>query len=190
MPARSQAWRPGYTLLEMLLVLALMSALAAIAVPSLQGPLADRRLRSAAEHVRAAWLTARSEAMTSGQIHIFRYEAQSNQYEIGPWEGADSALETATAGTAASSLQTLPDGVTFVGGNQQEDTRSAQVSSQMGSAAGATSAPPVMFYTDGQTSTVELQLAHEFGLGVTLSLRGLTGVVSMSDTFPLEEAAR
>lgn len=183
--------RPGYTLLEMLLVVAMMSALAAVAIPSFQGPLADRRLRSAAEHVRAAWLTARSEAMTSGQIYLFRYEPQSNQYTIGPWEGADAAIETATAAAGTARAQTLPDGVTFVGSSQQHDARSARATADMGAAAGGgATAPPVLFYADGQTSTIELQLAHELGLGVTLSLRGLTGVVSMSDTFPLEEAAR
>jgi len=185
------SWRRGYTLLELLLVLALMSALAAVAIPSLHGPLADRRLRSAAEHVRAAWLTARSEAMTSGQIYLFRYEPQSNQYTIGPWEGADAALESATPAMSVPRAQTLPDGVTFVGSSQQQDARSVRATADMGAAAGGgATAPPVLFYADGQTSTVELQLAHELGLGVTLSLRGLTGVVSMSDTFPLEEAAR
>jgi type II secretion system protein H len=183
--------RRGYTLLEMLLVVAMMSALAAVAMPSFEGPLADRRLRSAAEHVRATWLTARSAAMTSGQIYLFRYEPQSNQYTIGPWEGADAAVETATAGAGTPRTDTLPDGVIFVGGSQQQDSRSARMSDDMGSAAGGGgTAPPVLFYADGQTSTVELQLAHELGLGVTLSLRGLTGVVSMSDTFPLKEAAR
>ena len=177
----------------MLLVLALMSALAAVAIPSFQGPLADRRLRSAAEHVRAAWLTARSEAMTSAQIYMFRYEPQTADYTIGPWDGDGSGVETASVSSSAVSATptTLPEGVVFVGGQTQQDTRSAAVGARAGaSAVGGSSAPPVLFYTDGSTSTVELQLAHEIGLGVTLSMRGLTGVVTMSDTYSLEEAGR
>src|SRR5688500_11098386 len=85
----------GFTLLEMLLVLALMTALAAVSIPSFQGPLADRRLRSGAEHVRAAWLTARAEAMTSAQIQMFRYQPQTGDYSIGPWEGDESLVDAA-----------------------------------------------------------------------------------------------
>jgi prepilin-type N-terminal cleavage/methylation domain-containing protein len=184
--------RGGFTLLEMLLVLALMSALAAVAIPSFQGPLADRRLRSSAEHVRAAWLTARSEAMTSAQIYMFRYEPQTGDYTIGPWDGDGSGVETASnsLSVVSGAPTTLPEGVTFVGGSTQQDTRSAAVDATGASAIGGSSAPPVLFYTDGSTSTVELQLAHEIGLGVTLSMRGLTGVVTVSDTYSLEEAAR
>jgi type II secretion system protein H len=183
--------RPGFTLLEMLLVLALMTALAAIAVPSLQGPLADRRLRSGAEEVRAAWLTARSEAMTSAQIYMFRYEPQTGNYTIGPWDGDQAALDatsTASAGIAGS-VTTLPEGVTFIGGVQQQDTRAATGGSG-GSIGGGSSAPAVLFYTDGSTSTVQLELRHEIGLGIHLSMRGLTGAVSVSDTYALEEAGR
>ena len=176
----------------MLLVLALMSALAALAIPSFQGPLADRRLRSAAEHVRAAWLTARSEAMTSGQIYMFRFEPETADYTIGPWEGGDPLEAASVASSELGATPTvLPEGVTFVGGVALQDTRSAAAGADAGaSAAGGSSAPPVLFYTDGSTSTAELRLAHEIGLGVTLSMRGLTGVVTMGDTYPLEEAPR
>lgn len=57
----------GFTLLELLLVLALLVVLAAVSWPALRKPLASRRLRQAGQAVRIEVARARLEAMRTGQ---------------------------------------------------------------------------------------------------------------------------
>ena len=92
--------RQGLTLIEMLLVLALVVAMAAMVVPTL-GVFDDEYLRQAAEQVRGDWTAARVEAMTSGLTQVFRYEIETGEYVLQPWEGDDALLE-ASAGASAS----------------------------------------------------------------------------------------
>ncbi len=58
---------PGFTLVELLVTIAVMSILAVAAAPGLQGFVADGRLSSASVSLRSAIELARSEAMTSGR---------------------------------------------------------------------------------------------------------------------------
>lgn len=62
----------GLTLLEVLLTLAIMTAVAALALPMLDGMLGNRRLVRGAEVVRVQMMNARLQAMRSGRIHLMR----------------------------------------------------------------------------------------------------------------------
>ncbi|MBN2217459.1 MAG: prepilin-type N-terminal cleavage/methylation domain-containing protein, partial [Pirellulales bacterium] len=63
--------RRGVTLIELLLVLAILALVAATAWPSLERSLADQRLRDAADTIRAEWQHARAQAMSSGVAYQF-----------------------------------------------------------------------------------------------------------------------
>lgn len=76
--------------------------------------------------------------------------------------------------------QQLPPGVTFSAAQVALDNRGAAVSSAIGA---SEQALPILFYPDGTTSDALLQLQNEEGERVTLSLRGLTGIVQVG---PLE----
>ena len=80
----------------------------------------------------------------------------------------------------------------FADVNQADDARAESVVAEAGSSGGGlntATAPPVMFYPNGTTSSVELQVQHEQGQALTVSMRGLTGIVSLSDLY-VSEAAR
>jgi type II secretion system protein H len=179
-PAR----RSAFTLFEMMLVLALVAILAAMVLPELQGPIARQRLRSAAETIRAAWNNARSDAMMTGEIHLFRYEPDSGNYAVQRWINADTSSSSgpgAGASTASDEPMMLPDEVTFLVGNQT-DVRAEYAAAEM-EGADTGSAPSVMFYPDGSTSTVELEIANKYDTRVRISMRGLTGVVTTSEPY-------
>ena len=75
-PRRGQA---GYTLTELVIVVAILSIAAAVAVPSLRsGP--DKQLGLAAGQFASAIRFARSESIRTGQPHGFRF--LTNQYRI------------------------------------------------------------------------------------------------------------
>ena len=49
--------------------------------------------------------------------------------------------------------------------------------------------PPVLFYSDGTTSDADVVLVNERNTAIRISLRGLTGIASVSDDFRLNVAA-
>jgi len=190
---RYRAVRPrpphGVTLLELLLVLAVLAAAAALAWPALQRPLADQRLRKAADLIRAQWVTARVEAMESGETILFRCTPGGNRYSLqlaalalADPQAADA--QTALAGPAQGETlaaddfnpQTglLPEGVSFVGAEQ------IVLAGQSGLQPGASQAcTDLLFQPDGTTTDSRLVLCNQDGSTIELTLRGLTGVVTV-----------
>ena len=142
--ARSWRARRALSLLEMMLVLAVLVAVAALVLPSLQGPLDDQRLLKSADLIRAQWTKARVTAMKNGRLYVFRYVTASNEYSVEPWSGeidsVEASLTEGTENTAALPRvtderphplgiagQRLPDGIQFFAGEAQMDARLASV---------------------------------------------------------------
>lgn len=62
--------RAGFSMLELVVALAIVGALAAAGVPRIQQFVANQRAKSAARSVADAFLLARSEAIRTGDAHI------------------------------------------------------------------------------------------------------------------------
>ncbi len=60
----------GYTLLELMVVVAIIGAAAALAIPSLSSSSSNERLRDAAIGISGALNYARSEAIRTGNVHL------------------------------------------------------------------------------------------------------------------------
>jgi Tfp pilus assembly protein FimT len=197
-PFRGSRNRSSFTLLELLLVLALIVVLFSLSIPALRRPMATQRLRKAADAVRSEWTRTRVRAMRSGRIHAFQYELNTaNRYRVSPWQMDSDALEAADATqsgfrTDASPSErmyqaefALPEGVSITS-SENKDVRSfllaQDVSGQVDRALGGQwSDPPVYFYPDGTASTSELLLRNTYGDSIRLRLRGLTGLVEVSE---------
>lgn len=76
------AKKSGYTLLEMLIVLAILATLAAMTIPSMRGPLDKSRLRGASRQVQAALAKARFFSIRKGTQIEFRYQLNGNGWVI------------------------------------------------------------------------------------------------------------
>src|SRR6476660_9963398 len=87
--------RRGYTLMELLLVLAILVIAAAVTAPSLGRTLRRTALTAAASDVRAALTKAHVLAMKSGRTHMFQYELGGLKYKIEPYIAGDDELESA-----------------------------------------------------------------------------------------------
>lgn len=214
-PARTSA--RGFTLLELMLVLAIVVAAASIAIPMVAGPLEGQRLLKAGDQVRAAWNRARVTAMRTGRIHAFRFQLQTNLYVIEPVASPEDYLESGVqqfgpGGLAAGPQQPVPpfaaaqgpagmsadgllqpkeigDNVVFVNVASQIDLRSSRVLEQMQNAGdmGAIS-EPILFYPDGTSSTAQLLLSNDRQEDfVVVKLRGLTGMAYVSSLLTAEE---
>lgn len=64
----------GFTLIEIIVVLVILTLIASIGVPMLRGTLVQQQLKYAADQIRSEWLDARVRAMEEGQIFCIRYK--------------------------------------------------------------------------------------------------------------------
>jgi len=62
----------GFTLIEVILVLAILVLVAALGIPLLRGTLAQQELKFSADQLRGEWLETRVRAMEEGQIFCMR----------------------------------------------------------------------------------------------------------------------
>lgn len=186
--------RTGFTLIEILLVLAILVALAAIAAPAFRGVMQDTRLRAAADTVRTEWTRAHVKAMKTGRIQVFRYELGGAKYSIQPWIAGDDALESSansSMGFSVAATETadqgegheLPEGTMFVGGDALVESRSLSIEQAASSATrfDAEWSRPILFYPDGSTSDAFVLVANEREVGVRIDLRGMTGTTTVGE---------
>jgi prepilin-type N-terminal cleavage/methylation domain-containing protein len=141
--------RLGFTLLELLLVLAILAVLAGLAVPTFESMISSRRIQQSIEKLQNELLEARVEAMKTGQAQVFRATIHGNSYSITPWlsgnEDRDASAgatvmtaggvveteRTQTGAVAASSdvdsdaIKTLDDEVMFLSIDTLVDARNA-----------------------------------------------------------------
>src|SRR5271166_2762958 len=94
--------RRAFTLIEVLLVMALMVIISAVAWMALQGPLARQRLRAAADAVRTAWVEARVGAMKTGHTFAFRYRVHGDRYHLAAQDDAAAADSSAAVRPSTS----------------------------------------------------------------------------------------
>lgn len=186
--------RDAFTLIEVLLALSLMVVLASLSWPSLARPMANQALRSGVDEVRTSWAKARVAAMSTGRTYVF-HASEADRYavecHVAPEAAGEMSENQLAASQGNSMLQSgasvaeehrLPERIRFVGGKTVVDARdqSAALSSGPISDAALSQVDPIFFYPDGTTSTARLQLENEYGRMMELSLRGLTGVATVS----------
>ena len=187
--------RCAFTLVEVLLTLALLVIISGVTWIALQRPLARQRLRSAVDAVRSEWCQARVDAMRSGHTYAFRYLVRGDRYHLGPQAAPSAADSSAAAQPAASDEEELgddplpppvdkrlPQGIRFLGADGGSGLAA------MGDGPGTQPASdrddwsdPIYFYSDGSTSDARLLLAADRHFAMRLLLRGVTGSVTVED---------
>ena len=189
--------RRGFTLLEMLLVLALIVTVASLAVPSIRGSLRGQRLRQGAERLRAELIAARVKAMRTGITHAFVLSTTTgaflslphapNAEELTEAQLGALAAQTDAAATiqAGGSLpegvgESLPEGVTF-GAVSAWDDHSMQGAVGAASGGGGEIVPSILFFPDGTSTNAQFTVVGERGDTILVTLRGLTGTVRVGN---------
>ena len=187
--------RRAFTLVEVLLTMALLIIISAVTWVSLQRPLARQRLRSAADAVRTEWCQARVDAMKSGHTYTFRYVVRGDRYHLGPQEEPSSADSTAAPQASTYDEEepgeeplppavdkALPQGIRFLPAEGGSDWAAMGDDPETEAAEnGDDWSDPIYFYADGSTSDARLLLASDRHSAMRLLLRGMTGSVTVDD---------
>lgn len=203
LPWRQKLRHGGFTLLEIVLVLAIIAAIGAIAMPAIRGILDRQRLEASAERIRLALDRARLDAMKTGQAQMFECQPGSGKYSVHPLtqqadvknaaqgatvvtqtglvaETTQSGMLTAAEPTALSGeAKDLEERVTFVSCMVASDSRAFNVAQQSQASSGqvttANIGQVILFYPDGSTTNAEVRIQNVNGDIRAVRLRGLTG---------------
>src|SRR5436305_6738151 len=78
--------RPGFTLFELMIVIAIMVVALALAIPSLRVMQPGYKVQGAVDSVRAAWADARAAAAEQGRPYRFSVEPNGRFFRVAPDE--------------------------------------------------------------------------------------------------------
>ncbi|MEM9589653.1 MAG: type II secretion system protein [Planctomycetota bacterium] len=203
--------RTAFTLLELLLTIAVMAALASVLLPQIGFLLGDRRLVRGANQVRVEMVRLRIEAMRSGKTLMLQGLPGESELRIQPFASLADATETMNVtGTSAllagadqaapatfeierveSRSLELPEEVLFASVNVVSSARAIPVEQSLTAAAQADDySQPVLFYADGTTSTAMVTLQHTTMGSIRIKLRGITGDATVGDVFATTESVQ
>lgn len=181
--------RPAYTLLEIVLVCAVIAAVSALAVPSIDSMYGSYKMNAAVDSVRAAWANGRGSAILDGQPYRFCVVPGQGNYRLAPdnnayWSGGGTPAPEDPNNPPAVIEDVLPKGVSFAVGaggappavapsNNDNSTPIGQV--DPGSWSTVT-----VFKPDGTArDDVEIVFNVKGARPTSVQLRGLTGVVTV-----------
>lgn len=176
--------RRGFTLLELMVVLVIISLMSALIVPKLTGPMSQLSLKTASRKISASLRYARSQAAAEKTTYVALFDFDHNRLVIinspragGNFEGNNQeALESAlTAQLDRDESQPgrlnsyqPPDGVRLAKGVSRDGDFTSGLF-------------PVFFFPSGGSSGGEITVANKQGRQYRLTVDFITGTVRLAE---------
>lgn len=188
--------RGGFTLLEMLLALSVLAAIALISWPAVQRVYVDYVVRQGAQQVRSLLAGARAHAINSGLAYQFRFEPGGRRYVLLPYEQEFAPQGGLTSSSGSSTglfveSQRLDERLTFytvdelAGGVEQVPADLFAGLPDAAELGGVSWSMPIVFFPDGSSDDAGLAIVDQKGNAVPIAVRGLTGAPTVG---PVEQA--
>lgn len=201
--------RRGLTLLEVLLAMAVLSLIAAVALPPMSLLLADRRMARSLDQLRIEISQARLDAMRDGRVLAMRAGADAMSLSVQPYfgmgenadfgassqsamlTGGEAAMFVAQASPSDGSVRTieLPEGVRIESIQSRSTIRSAMAAASPASSIASDpmavvdeSLPSIYFYPDGSTSDAAIAVKGPDSVLTWVMIRGVTGQTRIVET--------
>ena len=196
--------RRAFSLLELLIVVAILATLAALATPQILTLIREGAVYEAADYVRESMGEARRYAIETGIDYDLRYEINGSAIVILPAEKELEADEDqgysdteeyyrATLQLPEEITLEVPDGVQVEAERMQPsdfgspteigDTEGMEIPSPA-QLADKTWSTPIRFRFDGTAEDFTLLVKSEEGLVSKVRLRGLTGSIRTGQVYP------
>jgi type II secretion system protein H len=115
---KNRRFHPGFTLIELVMVLVVVAAALAVAAPSLGGWRRGQRLQSAGEEFLAVARHGRALAVANAQVHRLYVDPASGRYWLMAQDGADFV----NLGTGMGRMFAVPEGCTIAMTNTTTNT--------------------------------------------------------------------
>lgn len=177
--------RDGFTLMELMLVMAVIVTVLGLALPSINRSFASQALSKGADRVRAAMGRARVQALREGDVYCVYIENSGRWFDVAAYNAADQQIAKSRKEAGDSNQRSvsnfedsmLPNGIKFVAGSSYIDARAAAAASENGSKGiRGSNIEQILFYPDGTSQDARVVLQNEKGGLVEIQLRGLTGL--------------
>jgi hypothetical protein len=178
--------RAGYTIFEILMVLAVLVLILSLAWPTIESFQSEYRVRQGGQLVQARLAAARVHAVESGLTYQFRFEPGGQRFLVLPVDQqallapAQGRRPKKLAGILPSDKAMFDPSSTGSAGGQQIPGEWLAGIPDADKFGGATWSAPAYFYADGTASAVRLVIRDKKSHMVTVSVRPLTGSVSVS----------
>ena len=189
--------RSGYTLLELLIVLAIILIVSVMAAPALMERVRSGNVREAAQHVTEVLAAARTYAIDTGVDYHFRFEAGGNNVVAIPAEPSESLGNSNGSDTESADLffrtTKLSESIVL---QYSHDSKSGTETlkgpafgnlENSGELVSKNWSEPILFRFDGSSETMTFRVMDKEQRSCDVSVRGLTGAISTSGVFIMEE---
>ena len=119
--------RRGYTLFELIVVVALIVVLASLAIPSIESMYSDSKLQAAVDQVGGKSAQMRTRAILEGRPYRFAVGSNGSDFRVAPddsqyWGGGDPPAASNAAAAPLVVQESLPHGIQFtLGGHGQHE---------------------------------------------------------------------
>ena len=173
--------RKAFTLIELILVLAIIVMIASLATPMMTRMLGRQSLRQGADRVRIEMGRARVEAIKTGEVHALFFLPEGNWFNVArfiqlPQQSGIASREQAQLNNRVYTgyeENFLPPRIRFSASSTEADSRSIQTLGDV--KIDSDSIQPVLFYPDGTSQDATIYIQDERRNRIAVVLRGLTG---------------
>jgi type II secretion system protein H len=175
----------GFTLIEVLVVMAILSLMTTMAWPQLMAPWGRSKLTDAASDVRHQMDNARLKAIQTGEPVRLRYQAGTGTFEIRSIPIDISAREELDDEDPKRLKQLdhqvlfidslLLDEIPMMDEPLDQSTSDESIEPELTTGEGQNWSKPIYFFPDGRSSSAKIGLMGPLGRQIRINLRGLTG---------------
>ena len=181
--------RAGFTLLELLLVLAVLVTVAAMSWPRLMRYMVENSLKQNVETVRRELAATRILAIESGLTYQFRFEPTAQAFVILPFDRPEIVATDGKSNTPTqvktivghlstdSQFEPATDKTGQTTGGQRLDEMWLALLKQGALYTDTTWSQPILFRPNGESQDAQLVIRDKNGNTIELTVRGLTGGV-------------
>ena len=176
------AKQTGFTLLELMVVIALIGIMTAMVIPEMKGTFEEALLRSTARELVNAFNLGYSQAVTLNQIHRVRLDRKNGRYfvekkaeekgsgfiPVGDLPGGEGKLDTRI------SIEIRRAGETPAAAPEPEAPLVSQDDSRI-----RNGDEPIVFYPDGTADSGEVRLRDREGFRLALRINPITARVDI-----------